>query len=135
MFFCIVEKYFCCSVRTGTIITALIELFLTLLSVIACFVVWSLNPEDKLDPLIFGLPLALLFVYGFVSVLLLVGVSLVSNKLLESHKSLNSLFNHLEIPRTFVTLVDCEFHHAFSFGLWNIRLRGSSFHLDTEGGQ
>lgn len=78
MFFCIVEKYFCCSVRTGTIVTAVIELLMTLLSVIACFVVWSLNPENSLDPLIFGLPLALLFFYGFITVLLLIGVSLVS---------------------------------------------------------
>lgn len=80
MFFCIVEKYFCCSVRTGTVVTALIDLLLTSLSVIACFVVWSLNQENKLDPLIFGLPLVLLFFYGFISVLLLVGVSVVSKQ-------------------------------------------------------
>lgn len=79
MFFCIAEKYFCCSLRTGTIVTALVELFLTSISVVACFVVWSMNPEYNLNPLIYGLPLALLFCYGFVSVLLLIGVSLVSS--------------------------------------------------------
>lgn len=90
MFFCIVEKYCCCSVRTGTIITALVELVITLLSVVACFVVWALEQQDGLDPLIFGLPLTLLFGYAFITILVFIGVSLVSKLFYEfSQKLLN----------------------------------------------
>ncbi|KAL5277917.1 hypothetical protein ACFFRR_002888 [Megaselia abdita] len=102
MFFCIVEKYCCCSVRTGSIVTALVELVLTFLSVIACFVVWALNPEDKLNPLVFGLPLTLLFVYAFISILVLIGVALKSQGLLLPWLIVNFIMHLLLITGIFV---------------------------------